>query len=180
MSAEATGWVWKYSPYTGAPLLVHLAIADVVNDTHDNEFWMSGAKLAAKAKVSRHTVTDTLTDMQARGLMEMLESGAEHRRPSRFRFLMPTSAVSALAPPVDIRTASAPTAHGTRDQRATTSAISTDSHARPPRANPKEITQEPKADCIRCRGEGRLWSSGTGTYLPCPCTDTRPLVAVQS
>lgn len=140
MSAEATGWVWKYSPYTGAELLVHLAIADVVNDTNGNEFWMSGANLAKKAKVSRSTVVTTLRDLVERGLMELVESRAHIRQPSRFRFHMPTSATSA-------RVASAVTALAdelTCAPTARSSAISAPEHARPPRANPKEITQENK------------------------------------
>lgn len=174
MSAEATGWVWKHSPYQGAQLLVHLAIADVVNDVHENEFWMSTAALAAKAKVSRNTVTTTLSDMQVRGLLLMLESGKAERRPSRYRFLMGTSAVSAL---------------GTRDQRASTSAVSADPLARPARANPKEITEEPKPeslvvpdpDCIRCRGTGVLYRGSGHPDLgafdaPCSCCDPRPVV----
>jgi hypothetical protein len=38
VSAEATGQVWRSSPYRGAMLLIQLAIADVVNDAHDGEF----------------------------------------------------------------------------------------------------------------------------------------------
>jgi DNA-binding IclR family transcriptional regulator len=95
MSAEATGAVWRYSPYTGAQLLVHLAIADVVNDTHGWEFWMSTEKLARKARVSRSTVTSALADMVEHGFLELLEAGGNRRRPSRYRFL--TSALTGLA-----------------------------------------------------------------------------------
>ena len=51
MSAEATGWVWRHSPWKGehAKFLLHLAVADVVNDAHGNEFWMSQANLAEKS-----------------------------------------------------------------------------------------------------------------------------------
>lgn len=144
MSAEASGWVWKHSPYRGAELLVHLAIADVVNDLHENRFWMSTATLATKAKVSRSTVTAALSHMVQHGWLEMIESGADTRTPSVYRFV--------------------------------TSAISVVSLDRPPRAIPKEITQEPKgasaisghARCVRCGGRGTLWNAAGGFEIPCP------------
>lgn len=198
MSAEATGWVWKYSPYTGAQLLVHLAIADVVNDANDNEFWMSRSNLAAKAKVSRSTVNEALGDMLDRRLLTMLESGADQRRPSRFRFEMSTSATTGLARPTtdlgdDRGLGRPPTVTGPATGLAlgqparVTRPISTNSLGRSPRAIPKEITQEPKAasqfenadpNCIRCHGEGRLWSAGPGAFIPCSCTAPRPLEVV--
>lgn len=151
MSAEATGWVWKHSPYKGAELLVHLAIADVVNDVNGNEFWMSGTNLADKAKVSRSTVVATLRDLVDRELMELVESRAHIRQPSRFRFLMPASAVSALVPDntgaTSAHVASAVTALAdqlTCAPTARSSAICGPEHARSPRTNPKEITQENK------------------------------------
>lgn len=162
MSSEATAWTWKNSPYTGSALLVHLAIADVVNDLHGNEFWMAGATLAKKAKVSRSTVTTTLRDMLDRGLMELLQSGAEQRKPSRFLFRMP-SAVSALAPE-------------TRALLASTSAEPASEHARPARAIPKEITQEPKQDfsqCLQCHGSGSFWDGQKDR----PCDHTTLLAA---
>lgn len=98
MSAEATGWVWKNSPYTGAQLLVHLAIADVVNDVHENELWMSVGSIATKAKVARSTVSDTLLDMCGRRLIERLTSGKAERKPSRYKFLF-TSPLTDITSP---------------------------------------------------------------------------------
>ncbi len=86
MSAEATGWVWKNSPCEGSQLLVHLAIADVVNDLHANEFWMSTYSLAKKARVSRSTVVSTLSDLVKAGMLEVLKEGARDRTPTRYRF----------------------------------------------------------------------------------------------
>src|SRR5580765_4832179 len=86
MSAEATGWTWTHSPYSGAQLLVHLAIADVVNDLHDHKFWMSTETLARKAKVSRSTVVATLSDMVERGLIVVVESGGGSRKPSVYQW----------------------------------------------------------------------------------------------
>lgn len=108
MSAEATGWVWRHSPLTGSQLNVHLAIADVVNDVHDYQFWMSTEALAKKARCSRNTVTTTLTDLVNRGMLTVVTAGKDLRKPTVYafaplarsgeahaRFEPPTSAVSA-------------------------------------------------------------------------------------
>lgn len=90
VSVEAMSWVFKRSPYpAGAQLVVHLAIADVVNDANDNEFWMTTASLAEKARTSRSTVVATLKDLVDRELLEVLEAGGGRGRATRFRFLMP-------------------------------------------------------------------------------------------
>lgn len=70
MSAKAIGWVFDHSPLDGSGLVIHLAIADVVNDTYDNEFWMRREKLAEKAHCSIRTVATTLTKMVELGLLE--------------------------------------------------------------------------------------------------------------
>ena len=170
MSAEATGWVWKNSPYSGAQLLVHLAIADVVNDAHDNEFWMSGFKLARKAKVSRATVTTTFADMQRDGLLVMLESGAATRTPSRFRFVM-TSATTGI---VD----SCGKDGGLGQSNEATMPIDEAGLCQPPRAIPKEQYQEQKAefstrakpDCPSCSGTGWRYYATAGREARCECT----------
>ncbi len=88
MSNDAAGWVWRFSPYDRAALLIHAAMADSVNDQNDNEFWMTKVKLAAKARCSRSTVSDTVDAMLADGFLELLEdSGGRHA--SRYRFLFP-------------------------------------------------------------------------------------------
>lgn len=152
MSNEAVGWVWRNSPYSGAQLLVHLAIADVVNDLHQYEFWMSTDGLARKAKVSRSTVVATLSDMCARGLLECLEAGGVNRKPSRYRF---TSAVADLA-----------------------SANRASPLARSPRTNCKEPKLDTNtasaltalADCVQCQGRGVFYRPTAGRDCPCPCT----------
>ena len=98
MSGEATGEVWRYSPLVGDQLLVHLAIADVVNDMNGNDFWMSTEKLARKARVSRRTVVRTLGALVDLRLLEVVKAGGATRQPTRYRFLF-TSAISALARP---------------------------------------------------------------------------------
>lgn len=90
VSAEAVGWVYKFSPYTGATFSIHLAIADSANDQHGMELWMALGKLGRKARVSRSTTSEIVAQMVEDGLLELVEQskGGRHR-PSRYRFLMP-------------------------------------------------------------------------------------------
>lgn len=90
MSAKAVGWVYEFSPYTGATFSVHLAIADSANDQHQMELWMALGKLGRKARVSRSTVSEIVAQMTEDGFMELIEQsrGGRHK-PSRYRMLMP-------------------------------------------------------------------------------------------
>lgn len=160
MSAEAVGWVWNHSPYRGSELLVHLAIADVANDLHHNEFWMSTASLAKKAKVARSTVTATLSDMVKLGLLEVLEAGGPKRKPTLYRFTRPVSDI--------------------------TSAISPGSLDRSPVANPIDTNEQlPSAfsgladkECFSCHGEGEAYHSGAGRKARCACTFDKPALSI--
>jgi len=89
VSAEATGWVYRHSPYRGALFSVHLAVADSVNDQHGNEFWMAQGTLASKARVGRQAANTALAGMVADGYLEILEEGGGRSRPSHYRFLFP-------------------------------------------------------------------------------------------
>lgn len=89
MSAECTGWVYRYSPAKGAALLVHLAVADSANDQHGYELWMRQHWLADKARVSRRAVGDALAWLVDNGLLELLEAGKDAGKANRYRFLMP-------------------------------------------------------------------------------------------
>lgn len=86
MSAEAVGWVFSDSPYDGTMFALHLALADIVNDTYGNEVWASTTTLATKARVSTRSVR--------RGLQQMVKDGtlvlvaAEEGKPRRYRFVM--------------------------------------------------------------------------------------------
>ena len=82
-------WVFKHSPYSGERLIVHLAIADVVNDVHEQQIWMLRNELATKARCSVPTITRTLADMTERGLLEVISIGRGRGVPSVYRFLMP-------------------------------------------------------------------------------------------
>lgn len=91
MSVDAIAWVWKHSPYTGDTLLTHLAIADVVNDAHGNEFWMNPINLADKARCSERTARTALRKMLDDELLVVLERGGGRGKFTRFVFLMPES-----------------------------------------------------------------------------------------
>lgn len=103
MAAEASGWAWKNSPYKGAVLLVHLAIADVVNDLYGYEFWASMTTLAGKARTERKTASNAVAKMMADGYLEIPDPKDDHRhdksgKPTRYRFLMPERAFGGVGP----------------------------------------------------------------------------------
>lgn len=93
MSADATGWVFKYSPLTGVEFTIHLAMADSISDMHHHRFWMKQAKLAVKARTTRQKVCTTAAKMVDMGLLRPLDDGADARkaqhRPREYRFLTP-------------------------------------------------------------------------------------------
>lgn len=69
MSAEATVHAWRTSPYKGAALVVHLALADAAGD--DGVVPLMGqAELAGLVRSTRKTVNDALLRMEADGLLE--------------------------------------------------------------------------------------------------------------
>lgn len=90
MSAEATGWVWRHSPWKGqhAKLLIHLAVADVVNDAHGNEFWMAYASLAEKVGCGTRVVASWFAESLERGLVELVEDNSRRGRANRYRLLL--------------------------------------------------------------------------------------------
>jgi hypothetical protein len=94
VSAEATGWVYRHSPYRGAAFSIHLAVADSVNDQHGNEFWMAQGTLASKARVGRQATNAAMAEMVIDGYLEILEEGGGRSRPSHYRFLFPDAAVT--------------------------------------------------------------------------------------
>lgn len=81
-------WVFDHSPYTLGSRLIHLAIADIVNDDNDWLLWASKAKIAKKAKVSHPTVTATFKKMVEEGFLELVEE--RRGAASTYRFLRPT------------------------------------------------------------------------------------------
>lgn len=96
MSAEAVAWVYRHSPYRGVVFAVHLAIADTVNDLHDNRFYARQAHLAAKARVSVRRARDAIETLMADGYIAPTDPAAadpDEResagRPVDWTFLFP-------------------------------------------------------------------------------------------
>lgn len=89
MSAEATGWVFRHSPYSGTAFAVHLAIADTVNDQHGHRFYMSAGNLARKARCSRSTATELLGHLCRDGFLARIGGGRDDGKPVEYRFLYP-------------------------------------------------------------------------------------------
>lgn len=87
MSAEATGFVFRHSPYKGAGFAVHLAIADSVNDQHGNQFWMSLGKLAAKCRLARPTVSACVQQMITDGWLVEVSRSSGSTVCYRFMFI---------------------------------------------------------------------------------------------
>ena len=89
MSAEATAYVYRFSPFAGVTFQIHHAIADSVNDQRENEFWMGQEKLARKARVGRRSAQRALEELLANGFVELLREGATKGEPNLYRFLFP-------------------------------------------------------------------------------------------
>lgn len=88
MSAEAVGYVYRHSPYTGAAFTIHLAIADTVSDQNNNKFWMATDNLAAKTRTSRRTVQKAI-DQLCDDLFIIETRPANQHQPATYVFLFP-------------------------------------------------------------------------------------------
>lgn len=86
MSAEATGYVFRCSPFSGATFACHLAIGDSVNDQHHNEFFMAVGNLAKKARVSRKSAQRALRQLETAGCLSLLKKLEGEVRHYRFEF----------------------------------------------------------------------------------------------
>lgn len=86
MSVEALTDCFANSPLHGAQRVVHLAIADVVNDVHENRVWMRRAELAAKSGESRATVDRTLTVLVEQGWLTVLVGGGGRGKPTEYAY----------------------------------------------------------------------------------------------
>lgn len=96
MSAQASGWVFDKSPYKGALFTLHLAVADIVNDTNGNKLWASVDHLATKARVSERSARAGLGQMVRDGLLELLST--PEGKPRCYRFLMPADPCTHCTP----------------------------------------------------------------------------------
>lgn len=89
MSGTEVGWVWEHSPYKGVTLLVHLALADVVNDLHDEELFYVQANLAKKVRADRKSVNRALAQLVEDGFLTMVGTRCEDSGANRYRFERP-------------------------------------------------------------------------------------------
>jgi hypothetical protein len=109
------GWVISASPYTGSTFLVHLMIADVVNDQHGYEFWMSNDRLAQKARLTRQTVNRAIGQMVGDGALVAV--GTERCGNVRYRFDMPSTGPCVKAEKVSANQTPGVTAGDTKQKR---------------------------------------------------------------
>lgn len=86
MSGKAIGQAFDHSPYKGTAFVVLLAVADVVNDVHEHEFWMTSSRLADKAHTTPGNVRHCLARMVADGWLEVVDAGGGRSRPTRYRW----------------------------------------------------------------------------------------------
>lgn len=97
MSAEASGWVLHFSPYSGRGLLCHLVVADTVNVAYGYEFYMGTKKLARLARCDESTARRWIDRAVADKLLTCLHAGGNGPRDtSRYRFNMPADLPSVL------------------------------------------------------------------------------------
>lgn len=86
MSIRLMTWVWANSPYSGERLLLHLALADFAND--DGVCFPSHSTLAKKARCSTGWVSQTIKQMIADSLIEIVEPAGQGRgKVGRYRLL---------------------------------------------------------------------------------------------
>ena len=89
MSVEATKWALTNSPYSGTFKVIHIVIADIVNQKNQNECWVSERHLAQRAQCDVRTVRRAKSRMIADGLIEVIDASHGPRKNNRYRFLMP-------------------------------------------------------------------------------------------
>lgn len=97
VSHQATEWVWKHSPFTGATLLVHLAIARAVGP--DNLYAAPVPELAAETRCSERSVVTALSGLTDDGQLQQIEPGGGRGKPSRYRLVMRETLQSATGKP---------------------------------------------------------------------------------
>ena len=131
MSAEAVGYVYRHSPYSGATFAIHLAIADTVSDQNHNQFWMSTDNLASKTRTSRRTVQKAI-DQLCNDFFIIETRPATQHHPATYRFLFP---------PVDIYYETRPGVQSVHPGVQSTTPRGATTAPKPNR------TQEPKHSC---------------------------------
>lgn len=96
MSAAAMNYVIHHSASRGSARLVHLIVADVVNDAFGDEFWMSVAKICERTKLSDRAVQHALQELVSDGYLELISENPGQTR--HYRFLFAPEAFSGVPP----------------------------------------------------------------------------------
>lgn len=78
--------VWANTTYPPAQSYILMAIADVVNDTNDNRFFMSISNLAVKTKCSERTIQRALRQFEIDGWLSKVSEGAGGRQATEYEF----------------------------------------------------------------------------------------------
>jgi hypothetical protein len=178
LSAEATGWVWRHSPFHASSLLVHLAIADVVNDANGNELWMTVEALAAKARVGRSSTVTALTSLVDGGFLEVTERGGGRGRATRYTFIMRPPENAKKQTVRDPAGSPPKPANKPRDMNVET--VQSDApigitQGTQHNANDDSVSaivdgRDADPSCVSCRGLGRVYNASGGFDAPCYCT----------
>lgn len=85
MSVRWITRVWDESPYEGARLLIHLAMADHAND--EGWFFMAQTTIARKARCSVEYVRKTVQQMQTDGVVVIERKGHSKGKATEYRLL---------------------------------------------------------------------------------------------
>lgn len=103
MSAEASGWVLHFSPYSGRGLICHLVVADTVNAAYGYEFYMGTKKLARIARCDESTARRWIDRAVDDKMLTLLHAGGNGPRDtSRYRFNMRDDLPSVIDPEPEI------------------------------------------------------------------------------
>lgn len=89
-------WVWDHSPYSGASLLMHLALADWAND--DGECWPNQPQIAAKMRSSIETVRRLTRKMEEDGWLVIVEPSPGKGRSHRYQLALSAPSRDVLTP----------------------------------------------------------------------------------
>ena len=89
MSIELMSAVWKHSPYEGARLLLHLAMADHAND--EGRFYAGQNSLARKSRCSVEYVRQSVLQMVEDGMLIIERKGSSKGRATEYRLPPPNS-----------------------------------------------------------------------------------------
>jgi hypothetical protein len=171
VSARATGWVYRHSPFRGAVFAVHLSIADSVNDQNDNEFWMRMDRLAKKARVKRQTASSAVAELERAGLLVCLQR-SKGRKAVRWQFVMPVSQTVVYDDSSTTEPPKAPVPAGqSADNEAPGSTVTTDDGSAGP--GPTVIPASPTV----VSGDGQLSAEPTAIRATQERTQTEPLAA---